>query len=64
MCRMTDTGFRWQATIPVPLLTAKYYVYEREPGVHRYSRQKEPGFKPLYAIHVTARSRLDNSKEF
>jgi hypothetical protein len=65
MCSMTETGFRWQATIRLPYATQKWYVYEREPGVHRYSQH--PGnetFRPLYAIHVTRRSRLDNSLEF
>jgi hypothetical protein len=54
MCRMTETGFRWQGTIPMPLTSAKWYVYERAPGEHRYSQQREPEFKPLYAIRIKA----------
>lgn len=53
MCRMTETGFRWLAAIPVPtILGVTWYAYERAPGEYRYSRQKEPSYRPLYAIRV------------
>jgi hypothetical protein len=54
MCCMTETGFRWQPTMAVPLTTSKWYVYARATGEHRYSQQFQPEFKPLYAIRIKA----------
>jgi hypothetical protein len=54
MCRMTETGFRWRAAIPVPLATATWFVYERAAGEQRYSQQHEPDFGPLYKIRIKA----------
>lgn len=54
MCRMTDTSFRWQMTVPLPLLYSKWYVYERAPGELRYSQMRDDAFNPLYAINVTS----------
>lgn len=54
MCRMTETGFRWQGTIPVPLTAAKWYVYENNLFGVRYSDKCNVEFKPLYAIRIRA----------
>lgn len=58
MCMMTTTGFRWYDTIPVPVVAAKWYVFERY-GEPRYSRTPAMG-KPLYAINVYAKDARDH----
>jgi hypothetical protein len=54
MCCMTETGFRWQPTMAVPLTTAKWYVYARAPGNIATRSSSQPEFKPLYAIRIKA----------
>jgi hypothetical protein len=56
MCCMTETGFRWQPTMAVPLTTSKWYVYERATGEHRYSQQ--------FAARVQAALRHPHQSEY
>lgn len=51
MCRMTDTGFRWQGNIDGFGL---WYVYDYPMG-YRYSRKVDYAFKPIYRILVRPR---------
>ena len=52
MCRMTDTGFRWQDAITG---WGRWYVYSHPVFGPRYSLKLDRHFKPVYSILVRPR---------